>query len=341
MRFRLYSPLTTTDDRGQRPVMTVLGTRGLALRDPRVQEVNRQLTSRVWAGTAGACVMLGAATAVGSLVIGSLFPVSGNSLTSGMSIGIMMFPIVWVIGLLSQRRIERVLPAVARVLVRDGLCGACGYNLHGLAPAPDRCIECPECGAAWKQDTVERTAPVDDRPPTVGQQVRLAAAEFRSGNDAHIDRRYGVDDLGLPTPLLTTDELRSLPRMSPGLASRALAAAHRIQAESGARRRNVAFACGLFICAAVPAAMVGPGPLKAPLLLLAGGAALGGYLAVRTNFILRPSTIIAAAKAAGLCPACAFDIAMTEIDRDGVTRCPKCDASWRLGLPLSRSAPLA
>ncbi len=35
-------------------------------------------------------------------------------------------------------------------------CPTCAYPLAGLAVAPDGCIQCPECGAAWKADRVSK-----------------------------------------------------------------------------------------------------------------------------------------------------------------------------------------
>lgn len=38
------------------------------------------------------------------------------------------------------------------------LCAACGYALKGLAPDPDGCTVCPECGAAWTLPKLPRAA---------------------------------------------------------------------------------------------------------------------------------------------------------------------------------------
>lgn len=35
-----------------------------------------------------------------------------------------------------------------------GACLACGYALDGAAVEADGCLQCPECGAAWKADRV-------------------------------------------------------------------------------------------------------------------------------------------------------------------------------------------
>ena len=40
--------------------------------------------------------------------------------------------------------------SICQDLLSRSLCPACGYNLSGLAPDPDNCTTCPECGAAWR-----------------------------------------------------------------------------------------------------------------------------------------------------------------------------------------------
>lgn len=35
------------------------------------------------------------------------------------------------------------------VLLSQGRCGACGYDLSSVAPASDSMHQCPECSAAW------------------------------------------------------------------------------------------------------------------------------------------------------------------------------------------------
>jgi len=46
--------------------------------------------------------------------------------------------------------------AVLRAMVMQGLCGSCGYELHGINSSDDGCIVCPECGAAWRTDKRRR-----------------------------------------------------------------------------------------------------------------------------------------------------------------------------------------
>ncbi len=38
-----------------------------------------------------------------------------------------------------------------------GHCPACAYQIYDVAPEPDGCTVCPECGAAWRMDVGEET----------------------------------------------------------------------------------------------------------------------------------------------------------------------------------------
>jgi uncharacterized Zn finger protein (UPF0148 family) len=55
-----------------------------------------------------------------------------------------------------QRENERIVQTAAGL----GICPTCGYDLLGLEPAADGCIECPECNAAWKASRVLRSSPL-------------------------------------------------------------------------------------------------------------------------------------------------------------------------------------
>jgi hypothetical protein len=50
-------------------------------------------------------------------------------------------------GLIFKRKVAR---AAAAALLREGFCPSCAYHLRSLAPDPDGCTVCPECGAGWR-----------------------------------------------------------------------------------------------------------------------------------------------------------------------------------------------
>jgi predicted Zn-ribbon and HTH transcriptional regulator len=55
-----------------------------------------------------------------------------------------IFPMIWM-----QTRHYR--QQIARVIVKHGYCGSCGYSLTELEAAGDGCTVCPECGSAWRR----------------------------------------------------------------------------------------------------------------------------------------------------------------------------------------------
>lgn len=70
-------------------------------------------------------------------------------------------------------------------LVHIGHCGGCGFPLHELAPAPDGCVTCPECGAAWHRDRWRR-----QRPDAVSRaQKRIDAPPQRHSDRSKVDDR--------------------------------------------------------------------------------------------------------------------------------------------------------
>ena len=63
---------------------------------------------------------------------------------------------LWRLGVRRDQRRLRRLPSV---------CGPCGYSLTGLAPDPDGCTVCPECGAAWRLPGNPNNSPGTTTPP--------------------------------------------------------------------------------------------------------------------------------------------------------------------------------
>jgi Zn-finger nucleic acid-binding protein len=55
---------------------------------------------------------------------------------------------------------------VASVLLDEGLCPCCGYNLHGVGLGSGQCVVCPECGASWRASRIRQTAPFVVRDET-------------------------------------------------------------------------------------------------------------------------------------------------------------------------------
>lgn len=68
-------------------------------------------------------------------------------------------PFGLVLGLtMGLRHHRRRLPAHLRECLASGLCAVCGHPLEDRAPDADGCIDCPDCGAAWRTDQIEQAA---------------------------------------------------------------------------------------------------------------------------------------------------------------------------------------
>jgi hypothetical protein len=50
-------------------------------------------------------------------------------------------------------------------------CPACGYSLAGIAPAPDGCRTCPECGAAWDTSFTQSNQPSVNEPSALAEEA--------------------------------------------------------------------------------------------------------------------------------------------------------------------------
>lgn len=61
-----------------------------------------------------------------------------------------------VLHLIHRRKRSRRVSEVRRTCLKRGICPACAYAIAGIAPAPDGCRVCPECGGAWRQHTGQR-----------------------------------------------------------------------------------------------------------------------------------------------------------------------------------------
>lgn len=340
MRLRLFPQLVTTDDRGRRFPMHILSSGDPALRDPRVQAARRRIDGCFRAEGTIVGFLSALCIALGMPIVRDMLDLPESFAGSAIA-AVCCFPFVWLLNLVAHRRTRRMIPAASHILVNDGLCGVCGYNLHGLVPDPDRCIPCPECGAAWNHARIQRTAPLDERPASAAQQFGLGKEELCWRRRLRIDQRYGVDDRGLPIALASVDALRNVHARTSDHAARAADAASAILKATKPRRYRWLAGCAVIGMLLVVAAVIGPALTRPALLLFAVIALLACYLLIRTDLIVRPATIIAAAKNAGICPACARDLRGLAAATDGLVECPGCGAAWRLApsqfQPLERA----
>jgi hypothetical protein len=227
-------------------------------------------------------------------------------------------------GRAAQRAAKRIIPLV----LKEGLCPSCTYNLHDLPTQPDGCVMCPECGTAWKRTRIERTGPIPER---FDKATGAGPSILRSSVGSVLSAR---DGRGVRQPLMPRTE-------SPSEVARDsahLAALREIQARYPSDTSFVRiigalvlafiatswltplfdatsihrYGLGWFIIRAVPSAVFYAGAL---LLLLSG---VGKQQRRLITLMVQKS----------LCPTCG-DQLPTAPAQDGCLECPTCGAAWK------------
>jgi len=105
---------------------------------------------------------LGVAIAIAiifSLAIFAIYLFFHGSLLGGIGVGLLLLFVGSDVFVDRWYRRWRHSEEVLRVLVSQGRCGSCGYELAGLLPEEDQCFVCPECGAAWCASRRHRSDP--------------------------------------------------------------------------------------------------------------------------------------------------------------------------------------
>ncbi|PCI07228.1 hypothetical protein COB72_10630 [bacterium] len=72
-----------------------------------------------------------------------------------------IYYVLWYVflGWVRSRRFRRTVS----IYLQRGCCPSCGYTLKDLNPESDDCVLCPECNAAWRQDTIGFTGVTSSR----------------------------------------------------------------------------------------------------------------------------------------------------------------------------------
>jgi DNA-directed RNA polymerase subunit RPC12/RpoP len=212
----------------------------------------------------------------------------------------------------------------AEVVLEDGLCGSCGYNLHGTIPQPDGCAVCPECGAAWSTQRFKRHAAFDPRDTVDDARPRTWLPPPRGGDG--IDR-FAKDDSGADV-MIVSARLRH--------------ALHTARNESHARRVREAadelyvvgqWARIVLVCvpfAAFGALLaLGTGMSRIGQVFVLLGSLTIVVLAFRAETFTPTEEIIRSLRNRGLCPTCGDDLTPLTPDDTGRVRCTRCGARWK------------
>jgi hypothetical protein len=307
--------------------------------DPRLDQLRRRIENIQHRRRRGTWI---AGFALGPLIVGAL--VLAATLLPTLPQAMVVAALVLVIGpcsLLLAALASRDRPEIYRAVLSEGLCPPCGYNLYGLAPAADGCIECPECGAAWNARYIRRAAPLAAAHPATVQFPGSQA--LRMLGDAISDGLAARDDRGAPIAVVRPRLQSQLRSASPELRQR-LRSARRRYSRAGALLR-IALAA-LFTAQAGAAfilwLLMPPVAGRHAILIgvLTGAAIAAGVFF--GNFGYSARTILRVMKLHALCPSCASDLDPVAPEPDGCRLCPTCLAAWRLPGPAmpALSSPL-
>ena len=237
-----------------------------------------------------------------------------------------------VVGFLALMHVIRAAAArwgaeqVAPVIVSEGLCAACGYNLHGSKPEPDGCIVCPECGAAWSASRVRRSAPF------VAGAAGIDAAQVL---ELHSDGRI-VADARSHKVLVHSFSLTKVPRINQLTQAQRQRLERIRRAEGIPRYKDAMFVAGfstffvgagagaklsgIYTTVTVRSAWLGAG-------VAMFGVSAGAVLIYRAR-LRRPADPVGAMLRERMCPGCRSLLDGVAPATDGFVECPTCLAAW-------------
>lgn len=257
---------------------------------------------------------------------------------------ILLVMFMFIIGrLLVVRGMRRSAPAVATVMLADGLCPGCAYSLAGLGPGEDGCFECPECGAAWKATRVVRRTRFEE---VAGSGV-AAPVRWWQRIGGHVGLRRLKDDRGNDGPAADA-RLREAIRAAtdPDRKERLLAV------RRASTRDGMILRAGLFVLYSglacfqiwIMVTKVHPRPMSWTGLLMVAGAIGFLWIALmflRSNAGIRGKTLRREMLARGMCPRCAAEMSGLVVESDGCTICRECAAAWKRAACSEPVAPKA
>lgn len=223
-------------------------------------------------------------------------------------------------------------PELARLLLEEGLCPSCAYNLYGLAADANGLLRCPECGAAWRSERVIRAQPFAE-----GSVGMAASAVLEVSSQMH---GWTVKDArGMRRPLVHPRLRKEVRACEDGARRERLLAARGEFAPSGRLVRWAVSALILVIAISVVylSCFVAPPPPSSPMgmrmyavlgfttLVLLGLSAWSLF----GNFCYGARRVKQSMLRRGMCPSCAEDLAVNEADGDGCTVCVRCLSVWK------------
>lgn len=266
-------------------------------------------------------------------VLLGLLAVNGNSsLARWIRLTLALASLPWAFvsyAIIARSRRRRFAERIKAIVLDEGMCAACGYNLFGLGGRPDL-VTCPECGARWQGSRIARSSETVGRAGIIRAADVLIDPEVETGLD-------DVDDRGSPCSLASPRLRVPLPEANSDLDRRRLAFARRAISVHG-RHVRVPIGLALILAAAGAAALLWRYTAHMTFAVVAPFLAITGVLggAVLCGLIVRKRDIKSALLEHSLCPSCASPLDSILPDpHDSCTVCTTCRCAWKLPPPAA------
>ncbi len=235
--------------------------------------------------------------------------------------------------LLRREKLPRVAKRTTDILLANGICPGCAYNLAGQ-PVTDELLECSECGAAWQRSRIarfhtfsRRAGRAETRPLHLWWE-RVKTFEPHGPTSIFDDHRF---ERPVVSPRLAWPI-----RAARGDLRDRLIEAKREMISNGSVRR-ILFTCvyQLFGFVVIVTNLRTGVPLNTVLgFILIPVMAYSGIFTLRGAAGIKPYHIKDAMLFRRLCPSCAGDLVPDKnAPPSGITTCPECGAIWRLPSP--------
>ncbi|MDQ7013007.1 MAG: hypothetical protein Q9O74_03820 [Planctomycetota bacterium] len=235
--------------------------------------------------------------------------------------------------LLRREKLPRVAKRTADILLANGICPGCAYNLAGQ-PVTDELLKCSECGAAWLRSRIARFHSFSRRAGRSEARPLQLWWERVKTYERHGPTSI-FDDRSFQRPVVSPHLAWPIRAADGDFRDRLLEARREMLSHGSLRRILGMCAFQVFAFIVVVANLRVGRPLNTfTALFLVPTAAYSAILTLRGAAGINTSHIKDAMLFRCLCPSCAADLVTDKASPpSGLTTCPECGAIWRLPSP--------
>ena len=328
---------TTLDDSGRRvPVVTARALFHDERRaDPAFQHIIEQVTRVIVADRSNlgyGVVVAGSVIAINVLCV---FALPGMGWVFRIAILVaLVYPVIWAGNAWIAKRGAG---GVASVVLADGICPACAYNLAAQLADGQGLVHCPECDAAWRSDRIfRRHLELTERPNRKQGFLQILFAGIIRSDQASGPKSI-TDDRGRTRPIIATRLAVPLSAATGDRKARLAKARDEIRRQGRVGRQGRAGCLAVFFLG-MAAVILSTAIARGVALQWSPGLFLVVFGVLMPVMILRGSAgideqhIRTAMLRNDLCPSCAADLAES-VSEFGSRLCTGCGASWNVSPP--------